>query len=422
MPQTLSDLPSELVEGIVCHLGFLDLCSLRLTNRATDAASSQSYFKSFFVTKTLRLDRDAVIEFREITQRCRFAACLRGLTLVGLPIQPDDMSSGSDVEDVLCNAFRNLQRQTECQGLRSISVSIDDTCGTDLNVRFAAGASAVRTTLRALNESGLPVESLNLLADTSQSSVPCDVFGDLFEPAQPFALWSRLRKLSMSLTDYQRMGILSQEGDVSTETQFHSNSTGETSAADERRVQAPTNFFALFSGIEEFHLHWYKLRGDTQSDADLAELRWFDAVSQAVPFNNLRILTLRGVHATQSALRNILTTPMLQSVHLEYVHVREGSFRPVLDCLIAPGRRLDHICLDDIFEDELEMLYFCVEGAPKFRSMRKGPGPSTVRRSGKEVAMPLEYGYARGRILGSSNLVRYWERRRSEFGPPDLDV
>ena len=121
------------------------------------------------------------------------------------------------------------------------------------------------------------------------------------------------------------------------------------------------------------------------------------------------VLALRGLHAMQSALHKILMTPTLQSVHLEYVHVLEGSFWPLLDCLIAPGRRLDHFCLDDIFEGDSEMLYFCVEGAPKFRSMRKGPGPSTVRRSGREVATPLEHGHARGRILGSSRLVRYWE-------------
>lgn len=62
MLRSLSDLPSELVEGIVCHLELRDLCYLRLTNRATEAASSQAYFKSFLVTKTVRLDRDTVLK------------------------------------------------------------------------------------------------------------------------------------------------------------------------------------------------------------------------------------------------------------------------------------------------------------------------------------------------------------------------
>jgi hypothetical protein len=432
MPQDLSDLPSELVEGIVCHLELRDLCNLRLTNRATEAASSQGYFKSFFITKTIRLDRDTVTRFSNITEHCRLAVCLQDLSIVGLPTQPDDVNSGADVENLLCNALHNLQRQIEYQGLRSISVSIDnDTCDADHEVRFAAGASAVRTTLRALDKSGLLVENLNLLADTLHCSLPCDVFEDLFGPAQPSILWSRLRKLSLSLAGHQRTETFLNTGNTSGEARSNSDSTGETSAAGEQRHQALTNFFALFSDIEEFGLHWYKLREHTQSDADLEEIQWFDEVSQAVSFGNLRSLTLRGLYATQSALHKILMAPKLQSVHLEYIRVlaeplrssadaliAPGSFRPLLDSLIAPGRKLSHIYLDDIFEGQSKMVYFLIEGAPKFKTMRIGPGPSTIRRSGEEVATPLEYGYAGGRALGSPQLARYRIQRQSESGPP----
>jgi hypothetical protein len=432
MPRDLSDLPSELVEGIVCYLELRDLCNLRLTNRATETASSQGYFKSFFITKTIRLDRDTVTKFSNITEHCRLAVCLQDLSIVGLQTQPDDVSSGSDVENVLCNALHNLQRQTEYQGLGSISVSIDnDTCGADHEVRFAAGASAVRTTLRALNKSGLLVENLNLLADNSRCSVPRDVFEDLFGPAKPSVLWSRLRKFSLRLAGHQRTETFLKAGNTSAEARSNSDSIGETSAADEQRLQALINFFALFSDIEEFVLHWYKLREHTQSDADLEEIRWFDEVSQAVSFGNLRSLTLRGLYVTQSALHKILIAPMLQSVHLEYIRVLAepsrssadflivpGSFRPLLDSLIAPGRKLSHIYLDDIFEGQSKMVHFLIEGAPKFRTMRMGPGPSTLRRSGEEVAASLEYGYAGGRALNSPQLARYRLQRQSEFGPP----
>ena len=162
MPRDLSDLPPELVEGIVCHLELRDLCNLRLTNRAT----AQGYYKSFFITKTIRLDHDTVTNFSNITEHCRLAVCLRDLNIVGLPTQPGDANSGSDVESVLCNALHNLQRQPEYRGLRSVSVGIDNnTCGSDSKVRFVAGASAVRTTLRALNESGLLVENLDVACE-----------------------------------------------------------------------------------------------------------------------------------------------------------------------------------------------------------------------------------------------------------------
>jgi hypothetical protein len=434
MLRTLSDLPSELVEGMVCHLALRDLCNLRLTNRATEAASSQAYFKSFFVTKTVRLDRDAVAKFSNITENCRFAVCLQNLSLVGLPTQPVDVDSEFDVEDVLCNAFQNLQRQSEYNGVWSIRVGIDnDTCGTDHKVRFAAGASAVRITLRALDRSGLLVEDLNLLADTLLCSVPCDVFDDLFGPTQHPAPWSSLRKLSLSLAGHQKDDTYTDAGNASTEAQSDSYTTGETYATGEPRSQALTEFFALCTNIEEFSLHWYKRRENTQCDADLEELQCLDEVFQTVSFGSLRRLTLRGLHVTQSALHKILTTPALQSVHLEYIHIYKepfrsapdyiitpGSFRPLLDCFIAPGRKLSHFYLDDIFEGASEMVYFLVEGQPKFRTERMGPGPSTVRRLGYEVSTPLGYGYAGGRALGSSQLARYRIQRKSEFGPPSF--
>lgn len=434
MLRSLTDLPSELVEGIVCHLELRDLCNLRLTNHATEAASSQDYFKSFFVTKRVRLDRDTVTKFREITERSRFAICLRDLSLAGLSTQQYDGDSGFDVEDVLCNAFQNLQRQSECIGLRSIEVGIDnDTCGTDHKVRFATGASAVRITLRALNRSGLLVEDLNLLANTLLCSVPCDAFDDLFGPAQHPALWSQLRKLSLSLAGHQKDDAYMEAGNASIEAQSDSYTTGETYTAGEPRSHALTEFFALCTNIEEFSLHWYKRRENTQCDADLEELQWFDELSQTVVFGSLRSLTLRGLHVTQSALHKILMTPTLQSVRLEYIHIYKepfrsapdymitpGSFRPLLDCLVAPGRNLNHFYLDDIFEGGSEMVYFLVEGQPKFRTERMGPGPSTVRRSGHEVTTPLGYGYAGGRAPASPLLARYRIQRKSEFGPPSF--
>jgi len=42
-------------------------------------------------------------------------------------------------------------------------------------------------------------------------------------------------------------------------------------------------------------------------------------------------------------------------------------------------------------------------------------------RERSSYVKPLEYGHARGSILGSSNFVRYWEQRRDEYGPPDFE-
>lgn len=182
---------------------------------------------------------------------------------MGLPIQPGHVDYGPDAENILCNAFQNLQRQIEYPGLQSIKVSIDDdTCGTDRNVRFAVGASAVSTTLSTLDDSDLQVEILNLLADTSQCSVACDVFEDLFGSASSSVLWSRLSKVSLSLAGHQRMEIDSQEDNASDESQSYSDSIPLSELRDNGTTAAKLNgsdvrfhFFGQFSFAKQSFVH-----------------------------------------------------------------------------------------------------------------------------------------------------------------------
>ncbi|GAB7332393.1 hypothetical protein MBLNU13_g04209t1 [Cladosporium sp. NU13] len=417
MLRELSDLPAELVEQIVCLLDLTDLCNLRLANRATEAVSSQGFFKSFFITKTLQLDTNAISRFAAVTGGSRFTVCLQNLRLVGLPLLPDDEASGFETENALCDAFIGLQKHFEHSDLRSLNVSIEDeVCGNDHTLRFATGAFAVRTVLRALNKSSLPVRNLNLLADTPQCSVPCNVFEDLFASGQPSISWSRLRSLSLSLSVHQRVESDAQKQTGGAETGDHDGSARESIEAGKQRVQALTDFLTLLPAIEQLHLHWYNLRRHTQSDADLEERRWFDNVSQVMCFDNLRDLTLRGLDATESSLIKILMAAELKRVHLEYVRLQDGSLRPLLDHLT--GGKLDYFYLDDIFEDDVDLAYFLIEGEAKFKSQGDAPGPSTVERWGQQVTVPLDYDFVEGRALGSPERARYLERCAREFGPP----
>ncbi|CAD0084392.1 unnamed protein product [Aureobasidium vineae] len=404
-----SDLPSEIVESIVCLLDLRDICSLRLASRATEAASSQAYFQRFFPSKEVELETEAVARFAAITEYSRFAVLLQYLRINGVP--PTSGTSELDLEhvDVLSTAFRNLLKHSRDYSLLRLTVGIDDKASKlPLNPRFIAGASAVTTALDAVSNSGLPVKKLNLLYDTTECSVPCTVFASLFESAQQFR-FLRLRSLSMSLT--QRFP----EPDFDEEAEDELvDSITDNAKADLQGVEAVVNFLALASSqVEELNLQWYNTSSYPPSDTDVLSRGWFDQLSEKVSFRNLRSLALRGLHVSQPPLLKVLMSPSLQIVHLEFIRL-SGSLRPLIDCLISPNRALDQFYLDDIYEGRL--VHFFIQGKPKFPYSGRVPGPSTVLRKGTEVTLPLEYGYAGGRPLGSPELMRLQRRRRQDFG------
>ncbi|KAI4730056.1 hypothetical protein E4T49_02028 [Aureobasidium sp. EXF-10728] len=381
----LFDLPSEIVESIVCLLDLRDICSLRLASRTIEAASSQAYFRTFFLSKTIKLETKAVARFAAITEHSRFAVLLQDLCVNGIPLAPSTSVPNLEHVDMLSTAFRNLSKHSSEYSLRSLTVGIDDqTSKLPLFLRFIAGASAVTIVLNAANSSGLPLEKLNLLYDVTKCSVPCTVFDSLFESAQQVR-FSHLRSLSMSLT--QRFSEPDFEEEAEDELV---DSITDNAKANLQGVEAVVNFICLASShVEELNLHWYNTSSYPPSDTDVLSRGWFDQVSENASFNNLRDLTLRGLHVSQPPLLRLLMSPLLQTVHLEYIRLN-GSLRLILDCLTSPHRPLTQFYLDDIYEEKL--VHFFVPGKAKFRYSGRVPGPSTVLRMGKEVLLPLEYG------------------------------
>ncbi|KAI5241472.1 hypothetical protein E4T43_05459 [Aureobasidium subglaciale] len=412
MTYSISNLPPELVENILSRLELHDVCNLRLVDHATDIASTQAHFKSFCESKTLHLSRDALAKFIAGTDHNRFARVLRDLNLnppsTDLSIEDENTADAN----MLYLAFLSIHNQSEQRCLRSLDVEVPETetlevslkkvyFGVQANPRYAAGTLAVRATLRALNDSDLRVEKLNLLYNSVRCSVPCDVFENPFGSALPSATWSHVRCLSLSLANHE-------------ESASSARASSPTDAAIQR-LQNLISFFSLISHVEELNLHWYNSRGMPSSDADLVEQQWFDHVSQAVSFDNLRSLTLRGLHVSHLALQKVLMVPSLESVHLEEIHLgKEGALRPLLDCLTAPNRALNSFYLDDIWEHRL--VHFLIKGTPKFPFADRKLGPTTVRRVGSEVTLPLGYRISNSRSLGSPMLNKLIMQRRRDFG------
>ncbi|CAD0111255.1 unnamed protein product [Aureobasidium uvarum] len=404
-----SDLPSEIVESVVCLLELRDIRSLRLASRATEAASSQAYFQTFFLSKTIELETEAVASFAAITESSRFAVLLQDLCINGISPTLEASELNSEHVDMLSTAFLNLLKHCNQYCLRSLTVGVNDKVSSlSRNSRFIVGASAVKAALYAVRNSGLLVEKLNFLHNIKECSVPCTTFDSLLEAARQVR-FSRLRSLSISLT--QRFP----EPDFDEEAEDElADCITDNSKADLQGVEAAINFLALASShVEELNLHWYNTSSYPPSPTDVLLRGWFDQLSDTVFFRNLRNLTLRGLHASQPPLLKVLMSPSLQTVHLEFIRL-SGSLRPILDCLTSPNRALNQFYLDDIYEEKL--VHFFIQGKPKFPYSGRVPGPSTVLRKGTEVTLPLEYGYAGGRSLGSPELMRLQRRRRQDFG------
>ncbi|KAH0282256.1 hypothetical protein KCU62_g9851, partial [Aureobasidium sp. EXF-3399] len=357
MSAQLSNLPSEVIEMVVCLLDYQEICNLRLVSRAIDVASTQARYKSFFGCKTVELDSTAILRPAAITKYSYFVGLLQDLTLTGTEKgQVTDRFSSRDA-DRLCMALRNLRKlheQSKQYGLRSLTTGVTEEASTPSRVvsrstpRSGAGASAVRTTLRVVNDSDIPIEKIDLLYHSSAYSVPCCIFKGLFEPIQPSTNWSILRSLSLSLTHHANNGA--EAGLEDTDYDTFDFAVRESAEAGTRRVQALVHFFSLIPNIEELSLHWYdkRLKSLAFTVAEAIENYWFDQVSLVVSFHNLKHLVLRGLRLSQQTLQKVLIAPSLQQVHLEYIRLT-GSLRPIIDILTGPNTAIAQFFLDDIY-------------------------------------------------------------------------
>ncbi|KAI4739494.1 hypothetical protein E4T50_10054 [Aureobasidium sp. EXF-12298] len=363
-PSQLSDLPIEIIEMILCQLEDQDIYNLRLVSRTIDAASTQIRYNSFFISKTIQLESTAVSKFSAIVQRnCfagllhnRFAGRLQNLKLTGTErSQGIDFFRSGDA-DVLSTALRSLcsfHKQSQKYFLKRLTAGVTEEATPSsgaISRSTAASNLAVKTTLCVANDSEIPIEEIDLLYHSLACSVPCCMFKSPFGSVQPSYNWSALRRLSLSLTHHARYGAA--VGLDDTDSIAVDNPPRESAEAGMLRVEALVDFFSLIPNIEELNLHWYG-RGSLDlrdSDADAVEQNWFDQVSLAVSFHKLKHLVLHGLYLTQRTLQKVLTTPSLQQVHLENIHLT-GSLRPILDVLISPNTAITQFYLDDIDGD-----------------------------------------------------------------------
>lgn len=109
----------------------------------------------------------------------------------------------------LCNVYKQYNQY----GLRSLTARVIEEVITPSRVvsrstsRSSAGALAVRTILRVLNDSNIAIKKINILYHSLACSVPCCMIKGLLKPIQPFTKRSVLRCLSLSLSHHAKYAV-----------------------------------------------------------------------------------------------------------------------------------------------------------------------------------------------------------------------
>ncbi|KAI1639380.1 hypothetical protein F4809DRAFT_638639 [Biscogniauxia mediterranea] len=178
MKASLETLPIELVECIVTLLDLRDIASLRLTSCSIESKASQGHFAALFHRREFALNRSTLQKMVQMTSQGRPGCLLQHCTISG--VVGTDGTAGSEFDEhvrLLTEAFRNLKQLSPRGGLASLRLDVDVRGRNPRDVFWIRDfrlwtdicTMALHTfnlTMKALNESQLPVGELNLFIGT----------------------------------------------------------------------------------------------------------------------------------------------------------------------------------------------------------------------------------------------------------------
>jgi hypothetical protein len=119
MSPSLENCPNEVIESIVVLLVLGDICSLRQSSRTLSSKTTQSHFKSYFLSKHVDITESALRTFVDVTQPGWLGCLIQHLVLVGVVnntkaleyIVGDQPDTDSEEEEKV-----NRERQAEALG------------------------------------------------------------------------------------------------------------------------------------------------------------------------------------------------------------------------------------------------------------------------------------------------------------------
>jgi hypothetical protein len=230
----------------------------------------------------------------------------------------------------------------------------------------------------------------------------CDRMATVLEKVDLIASLQGVKQLSMSLSHHH---VHEPE---SVEMRFF--------ATGERNTNAIGQILGLCPQLEDLQLHWYNLRVANLTDTLLEEQRFFDRIAESCRFPSSKRCTLKGIYMSEAALLSFLRHIHLSSLEMEEVHLHSGKFRPVFSFLAKHMEQLEHVHLDDLWEERL--VCFDAPGKPHFPSSGRPSGPHNLTRTGADARRPIQYQFNQGHALGSAEAANWYRQKTLLYGPP----
>lgn len=293
---TLNGLPRNILADVINLLIFRDLCSLCLVSRTFAATCRQdTFFQKHFSTKMLKwTSTEQMQEFMHLTHENRMGCLLQHLTIVGVVGVPPAAGLQS-LATLLTQAFTNLRLNTAHAGLQSttllVQAQVENGNGELVSVKkicdwrkvWQTTAQTFRIILRALADSALPIEKLDVFGSVSWCSLACDQIGWVLDTMDVSRPLEKLKSLSLSLSHHI---VEEDSGD-----RLH--------AAGQRHANDIAQLLQLCQQLQKLELHWYNLHIIKLDEAEMEERQFFTHVVQLAPFTQLRHCRLDGIYTDE---------------------------------------------------------------------------------------------------------------------------
>lgn len=270
-------LPLEIVGLVATLLDFPDILTLRLTSRTVRAILSQKSINSrLFSQKQVYLTRASLASLVQMTSRDSVGCALQHCTITGFTGVALTLNLVEEYKQLLTAAFRNLKKHSTEGRLISLRLHINRG-GLQANgemlvledeetsmLHFSAlpkvtWETAIHTfniTMAALHDSGLCVDDyLNIFDDVEACSLPYDALVSLSRQFASTTVFSRLKRLSVSLSSSYRDNF--DEGALDGAIDDSRRSIQGTDGTN--TLQGLLDMSTIMPSLESLGVHWYNL-------------------------------------------------------------------------------------------------------------------------------------------------------------------
>lgn len=443
MVSSLENCSPEIIECIVVLLSLRDIRRLRLSCKSLAWKCSQHHFKSFFLLKHVELTDNALQAFADGIKAGGLPCLLQDLVLIGIA---NEKHNGPDYApkdpSLLCQAFKGLATNEKIGKLRSLSLRVEVDCenrGKQVPCTVIAdflwervwksAADTFQLTFRALAESGLPIESLDIFNGIRQQQ--CSLASDHFdkinwtEPGLATSL-AHVRSLSISLSnralkfyedrdeDHAKDEETSEDEDEdetdASDPPEREESVIRAEAEDEGNFKGLPKLFQLLTQLQSFELHYLHIH--SFSELNLRHEKLLQCLAESETLPKLHSCSLCGISAREEDLLMFITRTSVRDLSLKTVRLRSGSFRSIFDFCISEKANMTRLYFDALYEAERGMAHFVGPGRSAIGYDPLTTGSEMLERQGDEIKRHITYHFPPPRPMGNPRLSRWRGQQR----------